>query len=44
MAPITTNRRPNVGIALLHASQSLGGVPELRIPESVDPARSADFG
>lgn len=35
--------RPNIGLALLRAAQSVGGVDELPIPERADTARVVDF-
>ncbi|MFT4188204.1 MAG: toxin-antitoxin system [Aeromicrobium sp.] len=35
--------RPNIGLALLQAAQSVGGVDELPIPERADAARAVDF-
>lgn len=35
--------RPNIGLALLQAGQSVGGVDELAVPERADVARAADF-
>lgn len=35
--------RPNIGLALLRAAQSVGGVDELPIPGRADTARSVDF-
>lgn len=35
--------RPNIGLALLHAGQSIGGIDELPVPERTDTARAADF-
>lgn len=37
-------QRPNIGVALLEAARSAGGVDELPIPERSDEARSVDFG
>lgn len=36
--------RPHIGVALLEAARSTGGVDELPIPERSDGARSVDFG
>lgn len=35
--------RPHIGLALLGAARSVGGVDELPIPERVDEARSVEF-
>jgi len=35
--------RPHIGLALLQAARSVGGVEELPIPERVDEARSVEF-
>ncbi|MFD2675041.1 FitA-like ribbon-helix-helix domain-containing protein [Gulosibacter bifidus] len=35
--------RPNIGLALLRAGQSVGGVEDLPIPERSDRARTVDF-
>ncbi|WP_040163242.1 FitA-like ribbon-helix-helix domain-containing protein [Nigerium massiliense] len=35
--------RPNIGLALLHAGQSVGGIEDLPIPERSDRARATDF-
>lgn len=35
--------RPHIGIALLEAGQSVGGVDELPIPDRNDTARAVDF-
>ncbi|MDN5722353.1 MAG: toxin-antitoxin system [Corynebacterium sp.] len=35
--------RPNIGLALMHMAQGLGGVDELDIPERNDRARAVDF-
>lgn len=35
--------RPNIGLALLEAAQSVGGVDDLPIPERADIARAVDF-
>ena len=35
--------RPNIGLALFQAGQSLGGVDELVVPERTDVARAVDF-
>lgn len=35
--------RPNIGLALLHAAQSVGGIDELPVPERTDIARAVDF-
>lgn len=35
--------RPNIGLALLLAAQSAGGVDELPVPERADTARAVDF-
>lgn len=35
--------RPNIGVALLQAAQSAGGVDDLPVPERADAARAADF-
>lgn len=35
--------RPNIGLALLQAGQSLGGVDELVVPGRTDVARAVDF-
>ncbi len=36
-------RRPNIGIALMRAAQSVDGVDGLPVPERSDPARAVDF-
>ena len=36
-------RRPNIGVALMSAAQSVGGVDELPVPERSDVARSVEF-
>ena len=36
--------RPNIGIALLEAAQSVGGAAGLSMPERNDAARAVDFG
>lgn len=36
--------RPPVGLALLEAARSVGGVEELPIAERSDETRAADFG
>lgn len=36
-------RRPNIGVALMRAAQSVGGVEDLPVPERSDVARAADF-
>lgn len=35
--------RPNIGLALFQAAQSVGGVDELPVPERIDIARAVDF-
>lgn len=35
--------RPNIGLALLQAAQSVGCVDDLPVPERTDTARAADF-
>lgn len=35
--------RPHIGLALLEAARSVGGVDELPIPERVEGARSVEF-
>lgn len=35
--------QPNIGIALLQAAQSMGGVDDLPVPDRSDTARSVDF-
>lgn len=35
--------RPNIGVALMHAAQQVGGVDDLAVPERTDVARSVDF-
>lgn len=35
--------RPNIGLALLHAGQLVGGVDVLAVPERADVARAIDF-
>lgn len=35
--------RPNIGVALLQAGQSVGGVDELPVPDRADDARVVDF-
>lgn len=37
-------RRPNIGMALMAAAQSVGGVDELPVPRREDVARAVDFG
>ncbi len=34
---------PNIGLALMHMAQGLGGVDELDIPGRNDRARAVDF-
>lgn len=36
-------RRPNIGVALLHAAQEFGGVDALPIPARTDEARAVGF-
>jgi plasmid stability protein len=36
-------RRPHIGMALMQAARSVGGVDELPVPERADAARSVDF-
>ncbi|SEB34914.1 Plasmid stability protein [Paramicrobacterium humi] len=36
-------QRPNIGVALMRAAQSAGGVDVLPIPERSDIARAVDF-
>lgn len=36
--------RPHVGLALLEAARSVGGVEDLVIPDRADAARGVDFG
>ncbi len=36
-------QRPNIGIALLRAARSVGGMDELPVPERGDVARTVDF-
>lgn len=36
-------QRPNIGVALLRAAQSIGGVDDLPVPERSDLARSVKF-
>lgn len=36
-------QRPNIGIALMRAAQSVGGMDELPVPERSDVARTVDF-
>ena len=38
-----TARRPHIGLALMEAAQSAGGIEDLEIPARVDPARTVDF-
>lgn len=35
--------RPNIGLALLQAGRSVGGVDALAVPERADVARAVDF-
>lgn len=35
--------RPNIGLALLHAGRSVGGVEDLQLPARDDVARAADL-
>ena len=37
-------RRPNIGMALMAAAQSVGGVDELPVPRREDVARAVNFG
>lgn len=37
-------QRPNIGVALMHAARSAGGVDDLPVPARNDVARSVDFG
>lgn len=37
-------QRPNIGVALMRAAQSAGGVDDLPVPERNDIARAVDFG
>ena len=37
-------QRPNIGVALMHAAQSAGGVDDLPVPARNDVARTVDFG
>lgn len=36
-------KRPNIGVALMRAAQTVGGVDDLPIPERGDTARSVEF-
>lgn len=36
-------QRPNIGVALMRAAQSAGGIDDLPIPERNDVARAVDF-
>lgn len=36
-------QRPNIGVALMHAAQSAGGVDELPVPPRNDVARAVEF-
>lgn len=37
-------RRPHIGLALMQATQEVGGVADLPLPERTDVARGVDFG
>ena len=39
----TRSHAPNVGVALLHAARSVGGVDDLPVPARGDVARAVDF-
>lgn len=39
----TAVTHPHIGLALIQAAQSVGGVDRLPIPERADVARTADF-
>lgn len=36
-------QRPHIGVALMRAAQSVGGVDEFSVPERVDVARAVEF-
>jgi len=37
-------RRPNIGVALMHAAQDAGGIDDVPVPERADVARAAHCG
>lgn len=36
--------RPHIGLALLRATQEVGGIDDLPVPERTDQARAVNFG